>query len=150
MWDYPRPPRVEPASEPISVMHNGVELARSERALRVLEKASPPTFYIPRDDVVMKYLHATTGHTVCEFKGVASYFDLEVNSRVASRVAWTYEDPKEGFEQLRGSISFYASRVDAAHVGDEKVTPQAGDFYGGWITADVVGPFKGEPGTLGW
>ena len=114
MWDYPRPPRVEPASKPISVMHNGVELARSERALRVLEKASPPTFYIPRDDVVMKYLHATTGHTVCEFKGVASYFDLEVNSRVASRVAWTYEDPKEGFEQLRGCISFYASRVDAA------------------------------------
>ena len=81
VWDYPRPPRVEPAPAPVRVVHNSVDLANSERVLRVLETASPPTFYIPREDVAMKYLHATTGHTVCEFKGVASYFDLEVKAR---------------------------------------------------------------------
>ncbi|MGH2752037.1 MAG: DUF427 domain-containing protein [Actinomycetota bacterium] len=150
MWDYPRPPRVEPASNTVRVVHYRVDLARSERALRVLETASPPTFYVPRDDVAMEYLHATSGHTVCEFKGVASYFDLEVNARVASRAAWTYDEPKEGYEELAGHISFYAGRVDAAYVGEEQVTPQAGDFYGGWITSVVVGPFKGGPGTLGW
>ena len=150
VWDYPRPPRVEPAPAPVRVVHNSVDLANSERVLRVLETASPPTFYIPREDVAMKYLHPTTGHTVCEFKGVASYFDLEVKARVASRAAWTYASPKEGFEELVDHIAFYAARVDAAYVGDEKVTPQAGDFYGGWITSNLVGPFKGDPGTLGW
>jgi len=150
VWDYPRPPRVEPATAPVRVVHNRVDLANTERALRVLETASPPTYYIPLDDVAMKYLHSTTGTTVCEFKGVASYFDLEVKARVSSRAAWTYQSPKEGFEELAGHIAFYAGRVDAAYVGEEKVTPQAGDFYGGWITGAVVGPFKGEPGTLGW
>ncbi|CAN5492267.1 DUF427 domain-containing protein [soil metagenome] len=150
VWDFPRPPRIEPAPAPVRVVHNSVDLANSERALRVLETASPPTFYIPRGDVAMKYLLPTTGTTVCEFKGVASYFDLEVKARVASRAAWTYESPKEGFEELVDHVAFYAGRVDAAYVGDEKVTPQAGDFYGGWITTNVVGPFKGDPGTLGW
>ena len=150
MWDFPRPPRIESAPALVRVVHNSVDLANSERALRVLETASPPTYYIPREDVAMKYLHSTTGNTVCEFKGVASYYDLEVKARVASRAAWTYESPKEGFEQLVDHVAFYAGRVDAAYVGDEKVTPQAGDFYGGWITSNVVGPFKGAPGTLGW
>ena len=150
VWDFPRPPSVEPAPASVRVVHNSVDLANSERALRVLETASPPTFYIPREDIEMKYLHSTTGTTVCEFKGVASYFDLEVKARVASRAAWTYESPKEGFEQLVDHVAFYAGRVDAAYVGEEKVTPQAGDFYGGWITSNVVGPFKGDPGTLGW
>ena len=150
VWDYPRPPRIEVASAPVRVVHNNVDLATTERALRVLETASPPTYYIPREDVAMKYLHTTTGTTVCEFKGVASYFDLEVNARVASRAAWTYVNPKEGFEELADLIAFYAGRIDAAYVGDEKVTPQSGDFYGGWITSNVVGPFKGDPGTLGW
>lgn len=150
VWDFPRPPRIEPAPAPVRVVHNSVDVANSERALRVLETASPPTFYIPREDIEMKYLHSTTGNTVCEFKGVASYYDLEVKARVASRAAWTYESPKEGFEELVDHVAFYAGRVDAAYVGDEKVTPQAGDFYGGWITGNVVGPFKGDPGTLGW
>lgn len=150
VWDYPRPPAVEPVSERLRVEFGGETVAETDRGLRVLETSHPPAYYFPRDDVRMELLVPASGTTFCEFKGEASYFDIVVGDRVSSKAAWTYEAPAPGFEALAGMLCFYASRTDACFVGTEKVTPQAGDFYGGWITSSVVGPFKGGPGTTGW
>ncbi len=124
-------------------------IAESTRALRVLETSHAPTWYLPPDDVRMDLLEPVAYRTFCEWKGVAHYYDLAVEKRVA-RVAWAYPDPFSGFESLRAHVAFYPGRVDACFVDDERVVPQAGGFYAGWITSDVVGPFKGEAGTEGW
>lgn len=150
VWDYPRPPRVEAVPEHIRVEFNGVTIAESDRAYRVLETSHPPVYYIPQDDIRMEYLTQTARHTFCEFKGAASYWTIKVEGRTSAEAGWSYPKPSPGFEAIRDHIAFYASRVDACTVGDERVTPQAGDFYGGWITAKIVGPFKGEAGTQGW
>jgi uncharacterized protein (DUF427 family) len=149
-WDYPRPPRVEPDTRLVRVELAGAVIAESSAALRVLETAGAPCWYLPPESVRTEMLRAASGTTVCEWKGVASYFDLVVRDRVVRRAAWTYLDPMPGYESLRGRIAFYAGRVDAAWVDEERVRPQPGAFYGGWITDDVVGPFKGEPGSEGW
>lgn len=128
----------------------GETIAESVDGVRVLETSHPPAYYIPREDVRMDLLEPSPGTTFCEFKGDASYFDISAGGRTATRAAWTYESPSPGYERLAGMLCFYASRVDACYVGDEQVIPQPGDFYGGWITASVVGPFKGGPGTKGW
>lgn len=150
VWDYPRPPRVEPVDRPVRVELGGEAIAESARAVRVLETASPPTVYIPPEDVRPGALRPAKGTTFCEWKGTASYLDAIAGKRVRPRAAWTYPDPKPGFEAIRDWIAFYPGRVDAAYLGDERVTPQPGDYYGGWITAEIEGPFKGEPGTEGW
>ncbi len=150
VWDYPRPPRVEPVPQRVRVIFNGVTIAESDRAYRVLETSHPPVYYIPPEDIRMEYLSQTTRHTFCEFKGAASYWTIKVNARESREAGWSYPQPAPRFEAIKDHIAFYATRVDESYVGDEKVTPQAGDFYGGWITAKVVGPFKGEPGTQGW
>ena len=150
VWDYPRPPRVEPVAERLRVVFAGETIADTERGLRVLETSHPPAYYLPREDVRMDLLEPAVGTTFCEFKGEASYYAIEVGDRISRKAAWTYELPSPGYEELAGTICFYASRVDACYVGDEQVEPQAGDFYGGWITSAVVGPFKGGPGTSGW
>jgi uncharacterized protein (DUF427 family) len=150
VWDYPRPPRVEPTGRRLRVIFNGETIADTTSALRVLETSHPPAYYIPREDIKMQYLAQTPRQTFCEFKGHASYWTITVGDRVSENAAWSYENPAPGFEFIKEYICFYASRVDAAYVDDEQVTPQAGDFYGGWITSDVVGPFKGGPGTQGW
>ncbi len=150
VWDYPRPPRVEPDSRRVRIEVGGVVIARSTRALRVLETAGAPCWYLPPEDVRLDLLRPAPGMTVCEWKGVASYLDVVVGGRVARRAAWTYRDPNAAYEVLRDRVAFYAGRVDAAFVGEERVTPQPGNFYGGWITMEVIGPFKGEPGTEGW
>ncbi|HSL33935.1 MAG TPA: DUF427 domain-containing protein [Candidatus Limnocylindrales bacterium] len=150
VWDYPRPPRVAPDDRNVRVVFNGVTVAESSRAIRVLETAGAPVWYVPPDDVRTDLLEPIDSRTVCEWKGDASYFDLRVGDRVARSAAWTYPRPRPGYESIAGYVAFYAGRVDAAFVGDERATPQPGDFYGGWITSDVVGPFKGEPGTGGW
>jgi uncharacterized protein (DUF427 family) len=116
----------------------------------VLETSHPPAYYFPREDVRRDLLETAVGHSYCEFKGEASYFAVVVGDRIARKAAWTYEAPLPGYEELTGTISFYASRTDACYVGEERVEPQPGDFYGGWITSDIVGPFKGGPGTMGW
>jgi uncharacterized protein (DUF427 family) len=150
-WDYPRPPRVEPVAERIRVVVDGIVVADSTRALRVLETSHPPSYYIPAADVRTDLLEASPRTTVCEFKGRAAYRTLALPSgRRVPEAAWVYPDPSPGFQAIAGHLCFYASRVDEAWVGDERVVPQAGDFYGGWITSRVVGPFKGGPGTLGW
>jgi len=150
-WDYPRPPRVEPVEERIRVIVDGIVVADTNAALRVLETSHPPAYYLPLGDVRLDLLVGSARSSVCEFKGRASYRTLVLPSgRRVEDVAWAYPDPAPGYEQLAGCLSFYAGRVDEAWVGDERVAPQAGDFYGGWITSRVVGPFKGGPGTWGW
>ena len=126
-------------------------LADSTRALRVLETSHPPTIYVPPDDVRSDLLTGSDARsTWCEFKGAARYLDATVGRRRVHAVGWTYPDPAPGYEALRDHIAFYPGRVDAACLGDERVQAQDSDFYGGWITADLVGPFKGPPGTRGW
>ncbi|MFO0953354.1 MAG: DUF427 domain-containing protein [Isosphaeraceae bacterium] len=150
VWDYPRPPRVEPSAKPVRVEFGSVVIAESSRAWRVLETSHPPVYYIPPEDVRAGCLIRQAGGSFCEWKGRADYFDVSAGGKTAKSAAWSYPEPTTAFEPIRGYVAFYASRVDACFVGDERVEPQPGDFYGGWITRDVVGPFKGGPGTLGW
>ncbi len=150
VWDYPRPPRVEPSTKHIRVVFNGVTIADTTRAIRVLETSHPPTYYIPTDDIRMEYLTTTPRSTFCEFKGAASYWTVNVNGRVSENVAWSYPKPNAGYAAITNYLAIYPSKVDACYVNDELVKAQAGDFYGGWITADIVGPFKGGAGTWGW
>jgi uncharacterized protein (DUF427 family) len=149
VWDYPRPPAVAPCERAVRVEHRGVTIAESERALRVLETASPPTIYIPPEDVRLELLQPAQGHSVCEWKGLASYFDVRHEDGHVARAGWAYPEPKGAYAQLRDHIAFYAGRVEC-YLGSERVQPQAGDFYGGWITQEIVGPLKGDPGTEGW
>ena len=150
-WDYPRPPRVEPVPQRVRVVVDGEAVADTSRAVRVLETAGPPVYYIPREDVRTERLERSAYQTTCEWKGPASYFAYRgPGGRTVERIAWSYEQPNPGYEAIAGHLAFYAGRVDEAWVGDERVIPQAGDFYGGWITSWVVGPFKGGPGTFGW
>jgi uncharacterized protein (DUF427 family) len=149
VWDYPRPPRVELSRKPAEVLFGGRVVARSDRALRVLETAGPPTIYFPPEDVALELLRAT-GHTsYCEWKGRARYYDVVVVA-AARRAAWSYPSPKRGYEALADHVSFYPGRVDACSLGGELARPQPGRFYGGWITPDIVGPFKGGSGTWSW
>ena len=144
VWDYPRPPRVEAVTKRIRVIFNGLTIADTTRAKRVVETSHPPVYYIPPEDVLMTSLKPTLGTSVCEWKGNAGYYDLVVEGRQSKRASWFYADPTLAFESIRSHIAFYASRVDECYVDAERVIPQPGDFYGGWVTADVVGPFKGE------
>jgi uncharacterized protein (DUF427 family) len=150
VWDYPRPPRLEPSRRRVRVVVDDVVVADSDRALRILETAGPPTYYVPPDDVRMDLLVPAEGHTMCEWKGEAGYRHVQVGDRTARKAAWTYPDPKPEFEQIRDYIAFYPGRVDAAYLDDELVRPQPGRYYGGWVTDDIVGPFKGEPGSESW
>lgn len=151
VWDYPRPPAVSPCERRVRAEFAGEVVADSIRALRVLETSHPPTIYIPPDDVQLSLLAPSdAGTTWCEFKGGAHYLDAIVGGRRAHAVAWSYAAPSAGYEELRDHIAFYPGRVDAAWLDDERVQAQPGDFYGGWITSDLIGPFKGLPGTRGW
>jgi len=137
-------------SSHIVVVHYGVEIVSTNGSVRVLETSHPPTYYLPIDDFVDGVLVPVDGNTVCEFKGTASYFDLNIAGQRLNRAAWTYENPSAGYAALAGKVALYASQVDLCQVGDATVIPQEGDFYGGWITSNIEGPFKGAPGTLGW
>ena len=149
-WDYPRPPRVEPVPERIRVVVDGITLADTTRALRVLETAGAPVYYLPLADVRTDLLEPTAHRSVCEWKGDASYWSIVLPGRTIRDAGWSYPDPKPGYERIRDHLAFYAWQVDEAWVGDERATPQPGSFYGGWITSKVVGPFKGGPGSFGW
>jgi uncharacterized protein (DUF427 family) len=150
VWSYPRPPSAEVTGRSVVVEFAGRVVAETRRAVRVCETSHPPVYYVPRDDVTDGVLHRAGGGSVCEWKGVATYWDLVVDGRRSAAAAWSYEDPSAGYEHLRGALAFYPGRVDRALVDGEQVRPQPGTFYGGWITDEVVGPFKGEPGTWGW
>ncbi len=150
VWDYPRPPRVEPSSKRVQVVFNGLIIADSTAAVRVLETSHPPVYYIPSHDIVMAHLSRTSRSSFCEFKGQAGYYTITVGERQAVNAAWYYPNPAPGYELLRDTVAFYPGRMDACYVGEERVQAQEGDFYGGWITSELVGPFKGGPGTVGW
>jgi uncharacterized protein (DUF427 family) len=151
VWDYPRPPAVEPSRRTARVELGGETIAESDRALRVLETSHPPTIYIPMDDVRAGVLAPSdVRSTWCEFKGAARYFDAAVGDRQVRAIAWTFPEPTRGYESLRDHVAFYPGRVDAAWLDDERVQVQDSDFYGGWITDDLLGPFKGPPGTRSW
>jgi uncharacterized protein (DUF427 family) len=125
-------------------------VADSTRALRVLETSHPPTYYIPPEDVRTDRLKPTDRRSFCEFKGAARYHTLRAGERVAKDCAWTYPEPTSAYRALAGHFAFFAAKVDECWVDDERATPQPGGFYGGWVTSDLDGPFKGDPGTEGW
>lgn len=150
VWDYPRPPAVEPTDEHVEVYFAGRRIADSRRAVRVLETSHPPSYYLPLDDVDPEVLVPNPQRTFCEFKGQASYLDLVVAEERAAMAGWTYPDPTPAYALLADRITFYPSRVEQCRVDGEVVRASEGDFYGGWITSRVVGPFKGAPGTAWW
>lgn len=150
VWDYPRPPRLEPTSKRIQIIYRGVSLVDTQRAWRVLETSHPPCYYIPPDDIQMQYLIASPQGSFCEWKGKAIFYSVKVGDQELRNVAWAYPNPTATFQPIQDYIAFYAGPMDACSVDGEQVQPQPGGFYGGWITSDIVGPFKGEPGTWGW
>jgi uncharacterized protein (DUF427 family) len=150
VWDYPRPPRLESELRPVRIVLAGSDIAYAEGAWRILETSHPPAIYLPREAFSPGVLTRTPKTTVCEWKGVASYWDLRKGDISVEAGAWSYEAPTAAFESMAGCVSVYPGRVDACYLGDERVMAQAGDFYGGWITSEIVGPFKGAGGTWGW
>lgn len=150
VWDYPRPPRVEASSADIEVRYGGRLIVRTNRSVRVLETSHPPVHYLPLEDFAAGVLVPVDGTTHCEFKGAASYFDVVAGSALSPRGAWTYPAPVRGYEDLSTRVAIYPSQMDECTVDGERVQAQEGDFYGGWITSSIVGPFKGAAGTWGW
>jgi uncharacterized protein (DUF427 family) len=150
VWDYPRPPRLEPVAARLETIFAGRLIADTVAGYRVLETSHPPVYYIPPRDILMAYLVSAPGRSWCEFKGEARYWSIVVDGKRSDNAAWSYDRPTPGFAPIAGYLAFYASRVDACRVDGERVERQEGDFYGGWITSRVVGPFKGGPGTRGW
>lgn len=150
VWDYPRPPRLEHTDRIVRVEFAGIVIANSNRTIRVLETSHPPVYYVPREDASTDCLIRTPRSSYCEWKGRATYFDVTASGLTAPRAAWTYENPTPEFAEIASYVAFYPARVDACYVDDELVASQAGDFYGGWITGDIRGPFKGAPGTGSW
>jgi len=148
VWDYPRPPALEDSTKLIQVRFNGVILAETRRAKRVLETSHPPVYYIPPADVRMEFLKENPRATWCEWKGLARYYDVEVNGETAAAAAWYYPLPTQIYEPMKGYIAFYPQAMEACFVDGEQVQAQGGDFYGGWITRDIVGPFKGGEGRI--
>jgi uncharacterized protein (DUF427 family) len=152
VWDYPRPPRLESTPRRLRIVHAGTAVAETTRGQRILETSHPPVYYFPPEDVAMHLLRPSArGRSFCEFKGLATYWDLALpGQKPIAAAAWSYATPAKQYAALKDHLAFYASRVDECWVGDERVQPQPGDFYGGWITSHVTGPFKGAPGTMGW
>lgn len=163
VWDYPRPPRLEAAPRHLRITHAGIVLADTTRALRILETSHPPVFYLPQADILMQLLRPSSRRgSFCEFKGIATYWNIDLDGAhlpngdlapptpIVPAAAWSYAHPSPAYRALRDHLAFYASKVDECTVDGERVGAQPGDFYGGWITSHVRGPFKGAPGTLGW
>ena len=150
VWDYPRPPRVEPTARRIQVFFNGVMLADTRRAVRVLETSQAPVYYIPPADSQIQYLESSRQMTVCEWKGQANYFSVSAGGRRAENAAWTYHQPIAGYEAIRDHLAFYPQLMDQCLEDGEAAAPMPGRFYGGWVTRNIVGPFKGGPGSEGW
>ena len=150
VWDYPRPPRLEDSPKHIQITFNGVVIADTRRAKRVLETSHPPVYYIPPEDIRLEFLQPGKGRSFCEWKGEAGYYSLQVGDKRADNVGWYYPRPTASFAGIKDYVAFYPAPLDECLVDGERVRPQPGQFYGGWITDDIVGPFKGEPGTMGW
>lgn len=150
VWDYPRPPRLEAFHGTVKVIARGITMAESSGSYRVLETSHPPVYYIPVEDIASEYLKKTDKTTVCEFKGKATYWHLKIGEEMIENAAWSYENPVPAYGAIAGYLAFYAEKMDACYVNGEQVKPQEGNFYGGWITSNIRGPFKGAKGTEGW
>jgi len=150
VWDYPRPPAVSPTDAHVVVVHRGIVLADTHRAIRILETSQPPAFYLPPEDVALDRLRPTATRTLCEWKGVAVYWSFHDAGIVADDVAWSYPTPSSRYGAITDHLAFYPQRVDACSVDGERVDANPGSFYGGWVTSKVVGPFKGAAGTVHW
>ena len=150
VWDYPRPPRLELSPKVITIVFAGEVLIETSHAYRVLETSHPPVYYVPFDDVKSEFLHGSSRTSFCEWKGVAHYYSLKSGAQFVIDAAWYYPQPTPQFAPIQNYLAFYPSRVDACFVDGEQVQAQEGDFYGGWITKEIVGPFKGAPGTRNW
>ncbi|CAM3362506.1 DUF427 domain-containing protein [Deinococcus saxicola] len=150
VWDYPRPPRLERTHKRIEIWLGGEKIADTTEAYRVLETSHPPGYYLPPGAFAPGVLARDQGSSMCEFKGAATYWTLSVGGKTAQAAGWSYESPTPAFQEMAGYIALYPGRMDECRVDGEKVIPQPGNFYGGWITSDVVGPFKGAAGTMGW
>lgn len=150
MWDYPRPPALEHITKRLIVRFAKRTLADTTNGIRILETSHPPVYYFPPGDIDTSLLNETVRTTFCEFKGTASYVDAVVGDRATKEVGWRFLAPSPGYADLQGHVAFYANKVDECSVDGEVVEPQPGGFYGGWITTDVAGPFKGEPDSWGW
>ena len=149
VWDYPRPPAVQQVLDLVTIDFGGQRIVSSERVLRVCETASPPTYYVPIEEVA-DYLRPAQGSSFCEWKGDARYHSIALGAHVAERSAWSYPSPTSEYEVLRDHVGIYARPMDRCTVGGHEVTPQPGQFYAGWVTPDLSGPFKGSPGSAGW
>ena len=150
VWDYPRPPRVEASTQHIQIVFNGEIIADTHAAKRVLETSHPPSYYIPLEDMKREFLTRTARSSFCEFKGNAAYYTINVGGKTAPNAAWFYPNPSPGYEEITNYVAVYPGRMEACYVDGERVVAQEGDFYGGWVTKAIVGPFKGGPGTVGW
>jgi uncharacterized protein (DUF427 family) len=151
VWDYPRPPRLEQSPKQVKIMFNNVAIANSGNTYRVLETSHPPVYYIPLEDIKTEYLQPNNAQrSFCEWKGFASYYDLVVRDKKVANAGWYYAQPTVNFAPIKDYVAFYPSKMDVCYVDQELVQAQAGDFYGGWITQDIVGPFKGGADSWGW
>ena len=150
VWQYPRPPIWQPVAHTVRIVLGGMTIAQTDQALRVLETSHPPVYYLPPAAFLPGVLRPAQGGSVCEWKGRARYWDLAQGTMRAPKAGWSYPDPTPAFAALRDHVAVYAGRMDACYVGSERVVPQPGGFYGGWITGNLIGPFKGVPGSDLW
>ena len=150
VWDYPRPPRIEAVDRRVTIDLGGRRIVDTTDVVRVLETSHPPVYYVPIAAFADGSLVPARGSSFCEFKGYARYFDVIGGGKTAQGAGWNYATPSRGFELLADRVAVYAGKMDRCTVDGEEVVPQPGGFYGGWITAEIVGPFKGEPGSWGW
>ena len=150
VWQFPRPAIAERSTAHVRIEHGGRVIADTRASIRTLETSHPPSYYIPRDAIAPGVLRRAAGSSFCEYKGAAQYWDVVIGDRVLPRVGWSYPDPSPPFAILRDHVAFYAGPFDRCSVDGETVVAQPGDFYGGWITTDLAGPFKGVPGSMGW
>ncbi len=150
VWDYPRPPSIEPSGEHLVVVLGGVTIADTSSSYRICETSHPPTYYLSADAFADGVLRPVDGSTFCEWKGWATYFDIVGGDQTIRNGAWTYRTPSDGYRDLADHVALYPGKVDYCTIDGETVLAQEGDFYGGWITSRITGPFKGAPGTMSW
>jgi uncharacterized protein (DUF427 family) len=150
VWSYPRPPIAQSVDLHLQVVLSDQIVAETRSGIRTIETSHPPTYYFPPSDIALGALRPAEGSSFCEWKGDAVYFDVVVGDIVRRKAAWAYPDPSSAFRMIRDHVAFYAAAMDACFVDAERVTPQPGGFYGGWITSKVAGPFKGVPGSRYW
>lgn len=150
VWTFPRPSIAQPSTRHLRIEHRGCVVAETRQAIRTIETSHPPTYYFPPDDVHAVVTRSHRGGSFCEWKGSAVYFDVSVADTIVPEAAWAYPTPTAAFAAMAGHLAFYAAAFDRCFVDGERVQPQPGGFYGGWITTDLAGPFKGGPGSQFW